>query len=139
MTGNHIALTPYFQGHLGLAQAIGRAKEPLRAFMMRGTTQSNLGILYHATHQALPKSPAAVPFLTLVTAFAISQLTSAFQIALAIYIPFLVIDLVVASILMSLGMMMLPPTVVSLPLKLLLFVAVNGWGMVVGSLLAMPH
>jgi flagellar biosynthetic protein FliP len=133
---NHVALQPYTTGHLSFTAAVGKAEGPLRSFLWQGTTPQNLGILYKATHTGLPRGPGDVPFLTLGAAYAISQLTLAFQMALLVYLPFLIIDLVVASILMSLGMIMVPPTVVSLPLKLLLFVAVNGWGLVVGSLLA---
>ena len=133
---NRVALSPYAAGHLSLTAAIAQPSGPMRRFLLAGTTQQNLGILYRATHLAAPKSAAAIPFMTLAAAFAVSQLTLAFQMALLVYLPFLIIDLVVASILMSLGMIMVPPTVVSLPLKLLLFVAVNGWGLVVGSLLA---
>jgi flagellar biosynthetic protein FliP len=137
---NQVALAPYAAGHLTFTGAVQAAEGPLRHFLLAGTTPQNLGILYQATHAAPPRNPAAVPFLTLAAAFAISQLTLAFQMGLVVYLPFLIIDLVVASILMSLGMIMVPPTVVSLPLKLLLFVAVNGWGLVVGSLLASgPH
>jgi flagellar biosynthetic protein FliP len=137
---NRVALTPYAAGRVSFTTAVTRAEAPLRQFLWAGTTQQNLGILYRAEHQKPPSRPSAVPFMTLAAAFAISQLTLAFQMALLVYLPFLVIDLVVASILMSLGMIMVPPTVVSLPLKLLLFVAVNGWGLIAGSLLAGgPH
>jgi flagellar biosynthetic protein FliP len=123
-------------GHLTLTAAIQAAQGPLRHFLWQGTTAQNLGILLQATHHVMPRNQSAVPFATLAAAFAVSQLTLAFQMALLVYLPFLIIDLVVAAILMSLGMIMVPPTVVSLPLKLLLFVAVNGWGLVVGTLLA---
>lgn len=136
---DRVALAPYAAGHISLVQAVARAEGPMRAFLLQGTTPQNLGILYHALHRAAPANPAAVPFSVLVVAYAISQLTLAFQMALMVYLPFLVVDLVVASILMSLGMIMVPPTVVSLPVKLLLFVAVNGWGLVVGSLIAQAH
>jgi flagellar biosynthetic protein FliP len=136
---NRAALTPYATGHLTLLAAVIRAGGPMRAFLLKGTTQPSLGILYHALGQPFPKSARDIPFLYLVLGFSLSQLTQAFQMAVMLYIPFLIIDLVTASVLMSLGMMMLPPTVVSLPIKLLLFVAVNGWGLVVGSLLTGAH
>lgn len=134
-----VALTPLLAGKLNVIQAFLRAEPSIRTFLLSGTDQTTLGILYHAQGRALPAAPADVPFLTLALAFALSQLTLAFQMAVVIYLPFLILDLVVSSILVSLGMMMLPPTIVSLPLKLLLFVAVGGWGLVAGSLLHLGH
>jgi len=136
---NAAALTPLVAGKVNIVQALVRAAPVARHFLASGTSQKTLGILMHAQGLASPKAVASVPFLTLALAFALSQLTLAFEMALIVYIPFLILDLVVSSILVSLGMMMLPPTVVSLPLKLLLFVAVGGWGLVAGSLLHMGH
>ncbi len=136
---NHVALMPYAQGHMGLVQAVVHAGVPMRKFLLSGTSQTNLGVLYHAMGRPFPHHPKNIPFTMLVVGFVLSQLTLGFQMAVMIYIPFLIIDLVTASVLMSLGMMMLPPTVVSLPIKLLLFVAVNGWGLIVGSLLTGGH
>lgn len=136
---NTVALVPLMSGKANPVQAAMLAEPIARKFLFSGTSQANLGILYHAQHLAMPKGPGHVPFLTLALGFIVTQLTLAFQMAVLIYLPFLLLDLIVSSILVSLGMMMLPPTMVSLPLKLLLFVAVGGWGLVVGSLLTMPH
>ncbi len=136
---NRVAVAPLIAGHLSLVGAILHAGAPMRRFLLKGTSRTSLGMLYHALKRPFPADPRRVPFMLLVLGFTTSQLTAAFQMAVTLYIPFLIIDLVVASVLMSLGMMMLPPTVVSLPIKLLLFVAVNGWGLVIGSLLGMGH
>lgn len=130
-----VAFMPYVQGHMSLAKAITATEGPARQWLVDGTLQQQLGILYQAQHLKAPASPASVPFVTLALGYTLSQLALAFQMAIIIYLPFLLIDFVTSSVLSSLGMMMLPPTVVSLPLKLLLFVAVGGWGMVVGTLL----
>jgi flagellar biosynthetic protein FliP len=136
---NRVAVAPYLAGRLNVAQAAARAEEPLKVFLAQGTRQQDLTTLLAATGQPRPRTLAQLPLLTLIPAFAISQLTLAFQMAFLLFLPFLVIDFLVSSVLMSLGMMMLPPTVVSLPFKLLLFVLVNGWSLVVGTLVASPH
>jgi len=135
---NRVAAAPYIAGKISLGQALTRAEGPERSYLEANTQQQNIGIIYNATHARPPRAIANVPFFTLATAFAVSQLDLAFQMAISIYLPFLIVDLVVTSILMSLGMLMLPPTLVSLPIKLLLFVAVGGWGLVVGTLIASP-
>jgi flagellar biosynthetic protein FliP len=136
---NQVAVEPYLSGRLNPVAAADRATGPIRQFMADGTEMQDLDILVNATGQAPPKSLAQVPILTLVPAFAVSQLTLAFEMGFLLYLPFMLIDFLVASVLMALGMMMLPPTVVSLPFKLLLFVLVNGWGLLVGSLVATAH
>jgi flagellar biosynthetic protein FliP len=133
---NRVAIAPYLAGHIDIAHALAAAEGPVKAFMAAGTRQQDLITLLRATGQPRPATLAQVPLLTLIPAFAISQLTLAFQMGFLLFLPFLLIDFLVASVLMSLGMMMLPPTVVSLPFKLLLFVLVNGWGLIVGSLVA---
>lgn len=136
---NRQAITPYMAGSIGVTQALNRAQTPVKEFMAQGTREQDLVTLLDATHEPKPASLKALPLLTLIPAFAVSQLTLAFQMAFLLFLPFMLIDFLVSSVLMSLGMMMLPPTVVSLPFKLLLFVLVNGWGLVVGTLVAVPH
>lgn len=136
---NRQAVTPYMAGTIGVRQALGRAQTPVKEFMAQGTRAQDLVTLLDAVHEPKPASLKALPLVTLIPAFAVSQLTLAFQLAFLLFLPFMLIDFLVSSVLMSLGMMMLPPTVVSLPFKLLLFVLVNGWGLVVGTLVAVPH
>ena len=136
---NQTAVTPYMAGRIGVRAALSRAQTPVKEFMAAGTREQDLVTLLDATHEPKPASLSALPLLTLIPAFAVSQLTLAFQMAFLLFLPFMLIDFLVSSVLMSLGMMMLPPTVVSLPFKLLLFVLVNGWGLVVGTLVAVPH
>jgi flagellar biosynthetic protein FliP len=115
--------------------ALRDGEQPLRQFMLKQTQPKELSTLISATHQKQPKTPNDVSMTTLIPAFILSELRSAFIIGFVIFIPFLVIDLVVSSTLMSMGMMMMPPVLVSLPFKLLLFVMVDGWGLVARSLL----
>jgi flagellar biosynthetic protein FliP len=145
------ALTPYVQQQVSAQTALASAWEPLQEFLLRQTRKSDLALFselqqerQHATAQASTattspgatetSSASAIAPTTLVPAYIISELKTAFQIAFLIYVPFLVLDLVVASILMSMGMMFLPPALVSLPFKLVLFVLVDGWSLLVGSL-----
>lgn len=136
---NQQAIAPYMAGRIGVRAALSRAQTPIKEFMAAGTREQDLITLLDATHEPRPASLQALPLLTLIPAFAVSQLTLAFQMAFLLFLPFMLIDFLVSSVLMSLGMLMLPPTVVSLPFKLLLFVLVNGWGLVVGTLVAVPH
>ncbi len=129
------ALVPYQADEITEMEAIDRAVVPLKRFMLRQTREADLRIFYEATQTPLPKTPDDVSMRMAMPAFVISELTTAFQMGVMIFLPFLVVDLAVASLLMSMGMMMVPPTVLSLPLKLLLFVLVDGWSLVVGSLL----
>jgi flagellar biosynthetic protein FliP len=129
------ALTPYMNGELGDFEAIDRALVPLREFMLAQTRQSDLLLFYTATDTALPTGPEAVPIKMALPAFVVSELTTAFQMGVIVLLPFLVVDLAVASLLMSMGMMMVPPTTLSLPIKLLLFVLVDGWNLIASSLL----
>ena len=116
-------------------EALQRAAVPIERFMLRQTRESDLGLFYSFTGEALPATPDEVPMKMALPAFLLSELTTAFQMGLIVLLPFLVIDLAVASLLMSMGMMMVPPAVMSLPIKLLLFVLVDGWTLVAGSLL----
>ena len=130
-----VALDPYLAGQITDVQAIEKASHPIKMFMLRQTRQSDLLLFYDATGDALPLTPEDVPMKMALPSFVISELTTAFQMGVMILIPFLVIDLAVASLLMSMGMMMVPPTTLSLPIKLLLFVLVDGWNLIAGSLL----
>jgi len=129
------AVTPYVEHRIGDGEFAKRAMEPLRAFMLRQTHRSDLTLFTRAAHLR-PEEAAGNPTYILVPAFMVGELRSAFAVGFAIYLPFLVIDLVVASVLMGLGMVMLSPTVVSLPVKLLLFVMVDGWALLAGSLVS---
>lgn len=129
------ALTPYLAGEIGDLEAIERGMVPLREFMLAQTRQSDLLLFYNASNTELPQTPDDVSMRMAIPAFVVSELTTAFQMGVIVLLPFLVVDLAIASLLMSLGMMMVPPTTLSLPVKLLLFVLVDGWNLVAGSLL----
>lgn len=129
------ALTPYVAGTISDMEAFTRAAKPLKDFMLAQTRQEDLLLFYNATETALPEAPDDVSLRMAVPAFVISELTTAFQMGVIVLLPFLVVDLAVASLLMSMGMMMVPPTTLALPMKLLLFVLVDGWHLVAGSLL----
>ncbi len=131
---NQSALEPYQAGQLTEEEALSSAMEPMRDFMLRHTREDDLGLFLHVMNAPRPARAADVPSIAIVPAFMLSELKTAFQIGALLFIPFLVIDLVVASVLMSMGMMMLPPATISLPLKLIVFVVVDGWGLVVHSL-----
>lgn len=129
------ALAPYLDGKLSEKAALEAGSEPLRTFMLRATREEDLIMFHGAAHAPLPRTPADLKLSMLVPAYVTSELHTAFRMGLMVLIPFLVIDLVVASVLMSLGMAMLSPMLVSLPLKLLVFLFVDGWSLVVGSLM----
>ena len=133
---NQNAIAPYSAGTLNASQAIGKAGDEFHAFMIRQTRNHDLAMFADIAHAPHFQHPADVPFSILLPAYVTSELKTAFQIGFMLYLPFLVIDLVVASVLMSLGMMMMSPTIVSLPFKLLLFVLVDGWALLMGSLAA---
>ena len=128
------AWTPYSEGNLAAEDAVDRALIPMRAFMLAQTRESALDSLARIAGDEPYAGPDAVPLTVLVPAFVLSELTTAFQIGFMLFIPFVVIDLVVASVLMSMGMMMLSPMLISLPLKIMLFVLVDGWTLLIGSL-----
>jgi flagellar biosynthetic protein FliP len=130
------ALVPYMQNGMGFEKALAAAEEPLRSFMLKQTREDDIGLFMQMARKGEPANAAAVPFATLVPAFITSELKSAFTIGFLIYIPFVVIDLIVASVLMSMGMMMLSPMMISMPFKLMLFVLVDGWSLILGSLAA---
>ncbi len=131
---NEKALKPYLDGSVSQEAAFDNAMAPLRNFMFNQTRDADLALFVKLSGAEQPKTRADVSSALLIPAFVISELKTAFQIGFIIYLPFLVIDLVVASILMAMGMMMLPPVVVSLPFKIMLFVLVDGWSLIVGSL-----
>jgi flagellar biosynthetic protein FliP len=131
---NTIALQPFLDGELEQEQALERGLEPIRTFMFKQTDDEDLALFVNLAKMPRPETRADVPTRVLVPAFILSELKTAFQIGFLIYLPFLVIDMVVSSILMSMGMMMLPPIVISLPFKVLLFVLVDGWHLVVEGL-----
>ena len=133
------AVKPYMSHKIDGRQALMRAELPLRTFMFKQTRDSDLALFIKLSHGKRPKTRADVPTLVLIPAFIVSELKTAFQIGFLIYLPFLIIDMVVSSTLMSMGMMMLPPVLISLPFKILLFVLVDGWHLVVQSLVSSFH
>ncbi|MHB0878687.1 MAG: flagellar type III secretion system pore protein FliP [Anaerolineae bacterium] len=133
---NNQALRPYLAGEIGQQEAINAAQAPIRDFMMRQTREKDIALFVYLSKGERPATAADVSMTILIPAFTLSELKTAFQMGVVVFIPFLVIDMVVASSLMSMGMMMLPPSVVSLPFKLLLFVMVDGWHLTVRSLMA---
>ena len=128
------AVEPWLDGAMEPEQALQAAAGPMHAFMLPQTRESDLMLFFSLAGSDAPEGPEAIPMRILVPAFLTSELKTAFQIGFLLFIPFLVIDLVVASVLMSLGMMMLSPTVISLPFKLMLFVLIDGWALVIGTL-----
>lgn len=132
---NNIGVQPYLNGELDFNGALEAGSKPLQTFMGAHTRQEDIALMTRAAGQENPKDLASVPLTTLIPAFMISELRAAFIIGFVIFIPFLIIDIVASSVLMSMGMMMLPPVMVSLPFKILLFVLVDGWGLVITSLI----
>jgi flagellar biosynthetic protein FliP len=135
------ALLPYMNQGMSFENALAAAEKPIRAFMLMQTREDDIAMFMEIARNTEFTSPQDVPFTTLVPAFLTSELKSAFTIGFLIYIPFVVIDLIVASVLMSMGMMMLSPMMISMPFKLMLFVLVDGWSLIMGSLagsFAMP-
>ena len=130
------AIVPYLQQGMGFDKALAAAEGPIRGFMVRQTREDDIALFMQMANKADVASSDLVPFTTLVPAFITSELKSAFTIGFLIYIPFVVIDLIVASVLMSMGMMMLSPMMISMPFKLMLFVLVDGWSLILGSLAA---
>jgi len=130
------AYLPYTQDELKFDQALAKGGEPFRKFMLKQTREQDIALFVSLSGETKPESPEVVPFKVLVPAYVISELKTAFQIGFIVFIPFIIIDMVVASVLMSLGMVMLSPQVVSLPFKLMLFVLVDGWSLLIGSLVS---
>lgn len=132
---NKNALQPYMAGAITQETAINEALKPMREFMFKQTRENDLALFINLSELPRPESPDDVSTTTLIPAFIISELKTAFQIGFLIYIPFIVIDMVVASTLMSMGMMMVPPVMISLPFKILLFILVDGWHLLIRSLI----
>lgn len=128
------AYRPWKAQQISQEQAMDRAVQPVRKFMLSQTREKDLALFVSLSKLPRPKNADDIPTLTVIPAFMISELRTAFQIGFLIYIPFIVVDMVVASVLMSMGMMMLPPVMISLPFKILLFVLVDGWGLIISSL-----
>ena len=133
---NRDALQPWMSGAIDQGEMLQRGAVPFRAFMLRQTRDHDLQVFVDLAKGPRPATAADVPLVTLMSAFVTSELRTAFQIGFALFLPFIVIDVVVASVLMSMGMMMVPPAMISLPFKLLLFVLVDGWTLIVQSLVA---
>jgi flagellar biosynthetic protein FliP len=131
---NQNALQPYLDDKIGQQQALQNAAEPLRKFMFKQTREKDLALFVDIAKMERPKNADDIPLSVLIPSFIISEVKTAFQIGLLLYVPFLIIDMVVASVLLSMGMMMLPPIMISLPFKLMLFVLSDGWNLLVGSL-----
>lgn len=131
---NNEAVQPYLNGTLTQQEAFDRGETPLRTFMLKQTREQDLGLFLKLSGSEKPDTVDDVPTYVLVPAFTISELKTAFQMGFVMFVPFLIIDLIVSSALLSMGMMMLPPVIVSLPFKILLFVLVDGWYLIIGSL-----
>ena len=132
---NSQAIQPYMAGEIQYKAAIENGLDPIRNFMFKQTRQKDLALMIEMARMEKPKNEAGVPTHVLIPAFIVSELNTAFRMGFMLFIPFIVIDMIIASILMSMGMMMLPPVMISLPFKILLFVMTDGWRLVVGSLI----
>jgi flagellar biosynthetic protein FliP len=131
---NEVALQPYMDGTMSVAQAYDSGVVPLREFLLGNTREDELQLMIGLSGEEAPATPQEVSMTTLIPAFVLSELKSAFIIGLVVFIPFLVLDMLVSASLMAMGMMMVPPTIVSLPFKLLLFVVVDGWALITTAL-----
>ena len=130
------AITPLVAEQITTEEAITRASDPMRTFMMAHTREQDLSLFINMAQIEIPRAPEATPLRAVIPAFMLSKLKRAFEIGFLLFVPFLIIDMAISSILMSMGMMMLPPVVISLPFKLIFFVLVDGWRLVAGSLVA---
>jgi flagellar biosynthesis protein FliP len=131
---NANAVQPYLKGSISQQVALQRGEAPLRKFMFRQTREKDLQLFYSISKEPRPTAQKDVPTFILIPAFVISELKTAFEIGFALYVPFIVIDMVTASILLSMGMMMIPPILISLPFKILIFILVDGWNLTVAAL-----
>lgn len=132
---NDNAIKPYIDEEVSFGEAIEGALPPLKKFMLKQTRQKDIALFLGIARKPIPEKPGDISMGVLIPAFAISELKTAFEIGFLLFLPFLIVDLVIASILLSMGMMMLPPVMISLPFKLLLFVLVDGWNLVIGSMM----
>ena len=133
---NTEALQPYKNGEISQKEAFQNAVSPIRNFMFRQTREKDLALFVNLSHMKKPENEDDIPTHVLIPSFVVSEFRIAFQIGFLLYVPFLMLDLIIASVLMSMGMMMLPPIMISLPFKLLLFVLVDGWNLIIGSIVA---
>jgi flagellar biosynthetic protein FliP len=131
---NQMALQPLMSGKISQGDAFDKAVGPVRGFMIKYTREKDLALFLSLAKKPRPKTPDEIPTTVIIPAFMISELKTAFQIGFVLFLPFLVIDMVVATVLLSMGMMQLPPVMVSMPFKILLFIMVDGWNLIVGSL-----
>jgi flagellar biosynthetic protein FliP len=131
---NDAAIKPAMSGQIDMTEAFVRAEPPLRDFMLKQTREADLALFVDLAKMPRPKSPADIPMRVVIPAFAISELKTGFQMGFFLFVPFLLIDLVVSTTLVSMGMMQLPPAMISLPFKVLLFVMIDGWNLIVSSL-----
>jgi len=131
---NENALKPYYEERITGEEALNLASAPIKSFMLKQTREKDLALFVKISKEKRPEKPQDITLPVLIPAFVISELKTAFQIGFLIYLPFFIIDIVIASILLSMGMMMLPPVMISMPFKLLLFVLVDGWYLIIGSL-----
>jgi flagellar biosynthetic protein FliP len=136
---NKNAVQPYLKNQISQSIALDRAATPLRAFMFKQTREKDIQLFYSISKEPRPTVQKDVPTYLLIPAFVLSELKTSFEIGFAIYIPFIVIDMVIASILLSMGMMMIPPVIISLPFKILIFILVDGWDLTVSALFQSFH
>lgn len=136
---NSVALQPLMNKTISVDEAFARGVKPLREFMVRQTREQDLALMLEISHGEPPKSIDDISMVQLIPAFMLNELRSAFQIGFVVFLPFLLIDLIVSTVLMSLGMMMVPPVMISLPIKVLMFVLIDGWNLVVRSLVGSFH
>ncbi len=136
---NQVALQPFLADQIDQQEALNRASGPFREFMLAQTREKDIALFLELTESETPETPERLPMMVVIPSFVISELRTAFQMGFVLFIPFLIIDMIVASVLMSMGMMMLPPVLISLPFKILLFVLVDGWWLVCKSLVAAFH
>jgi flagellar biosynthetic protein FliP len=131
----HQSWKPFDEGKLTMEQAVTQGEEPLRHFLLKFAREKDIALFINISHSAPPRSPKDLDLKILIPAYILSELKASFQIGTVLFLPFMVIDVVIASITISMGMMQLPPVMISAPFKILLFVLVDGWDLVVGSLM----
>lgn len=131
---NKVGLEPYMAGKIDFSEALAETKKPLRKFLLNNTRKKDVMLFLDISGGKRPETADDIPDLVLIPAFVVSELQTAFQMGFMLFLPFLIIDFVVASVLLSMGMMMLPPIMISLPFKILLFILVDGWSLIIGSL-----
>ncbi len=136
---NRESINPYIEKKIDMKEAFKRAEPAIKTFMLKQTREKDIALFLKVSKQGVPEKPEQLPIRVVVPAFAISELKTAFEMGVLIFLPFLIIDMIVSSVLLSMGMMMLPPVMISLPFKLLLFVLVDGWNLVVGTIIRSFH